>query len=222
MHPNFKKREYFVIPASTWELWWLCGIIILARLVASVVSGPWRTTASHWWEGFHSLFSLFRCLLRRNDEAAATSWSQNKVLPALSSLRWCIPRQQRARGVVCLTDFMGSNRFSRSFVWSQVSLFWSTVVIIGDGWCLVRWSFRALARWFPVCLLQKALLWQALPSSDDGGARTATRLQLALVSVVVATWSSDLIIIFYYFWNSLYYCWWLLIDQCYFAKKKIV
>jgi hypothetical protein len=55
---------------------------------------------------------------------------------------------------------------------------------------LVRWSFRALARRLPVCLLQ-----QALPGSGDGGVKTAARLRLALVCVVVARWSSDLIII---------------------------
>jgi hypothetical protein len=42
---------------------------------------------------------------------------------------------------------------------------------------LVRWSFGALSRRLPVCLLQ-----QALPGSDDGGVRTAACLQLALVS----------------------------------------
>jgi hypothetical protein len=61
---------------------------------------------------------------------------------------------------------------------------------------LVRWSFRALARRLPVCLLQQALLRQALPGSGDGGVRTAARLRLALLSVVVARWSSDLIVIF--------------------------
>jgi hypothetical protein len=34
---------------------------------------------------------------------------------------------------------------------------------------LVRWSFGALARRLPVCLLQQALLRQALPDSGDGG-----------------------------------------------------
>jgi hypothetical protein len=41
---------------------------------------------------------------------------------------------------------------------------------------LVRWSFEALARRLPVCLLQQALLRQALPGSGDGGVRTAARL----------------------------------------------
>jgi hypothetical protein len=61
---------------------------------------------------------------------------------------------------------------------------------------LVRWSFRALARRLLVCLLQQALLQQALPSSGDGGARKAARLQLVLVFVVVARWSIDLFVIF--------------------------
>jgi hypothetical protein len=61
---------------------------------------------------------------------------------------------------------------------------------------LVRWSFGALARRLPVCVLQQALLRQALPGSSDGGVKTAARLRLALVSVVVARWSSNLIIIF--------------------------
>jgi hypothetical protein len=41
---------------------------------------------------------------------------------------------------------------------------------------LVLWSFWALARRLPVCLLQQLLLRQALPGSGDGGARTAARL----------------------------------------------
>jgi hypothetical protein len=59
---------------------------------------------------------------------------------------------------------------------------------------LVRWCLGALARRLPVCLLQQALLRQALPGSGDGGVRTAARLRLALVCVVVARWSSDLIV----------------------------
>jgi hypothetical protein len=54
-------------------------------------------------------------------------------------------------------------------------------------WLLVRWSFGALARRLPICLLQ-----QALPDSGDGGARTAACLRLVLVFVVVARWSNDL------------------------------
>jgi hypothetical protein len=59
---------------------------------------------------------------------------------------------------------------------------------------LVRWSFEALARRLPVCLLQ-----QALPGSGDGGVRTTARLRLALVSIVVVRWSSDLIVFFFTF-----------------------
>jgi hypothetical protein len=68
---------------------------------------------------------------------------------------------------------------------------------------LLRWSFEALARRLLVCLLQQGLLRQALPGSDDGGARMATRLGLMLVFVVVARWSSDLFVIFITF--SLFY-----------------
>ena len=38
---------------------------------------------------------------------------------------------------------------------------------------LVRWSFGTLARRLPVCLLQQALLRQALPDSGERRARTA-------------------------------------------------
>ena len=69
----------------------------------------------------------------------------------------------------------------------------SSLVIVA---ALVCWSFGALARRLPVCLLQQALLRQALPGSGDGGARTAARLRLALVFVVVARWSIDLFVIF--------------------------
>ena len=61
---------------------------------------------------------------------------------------------------------------------------------------LVRWSFVALARRLPVRLLQQALLRQVLPGSGDGGVRTAARLRLVLVFVVVARWSNDLFVIF--------------------------
>ena len=49
------------------------------------------------------------------------------------------------------------------------------------------WSYGALARRLPDCLLQ-----QVVPDSGDGGAMTAERLRLALVLVVVARWSMDL------------------------------
>jgi hypothetical protein len=65
---------------------------------------------------------------------------------------------------------------------------------------LVRWSFGTLARRLPVCLLQQALLRQALPDSGDGGARTAARLRLVLVFVVVARWSEYQFVIFFTFW----------------------
>ena len=56
---------------------------------------------------------------------------------------------------------------------------------------LVRWSYGALARRLPDCLLQ-----QGLPGSGEGGAMTAARLRLASVLVVVARWSTDLDVIF--------------------------
>jgi hypothetical protein len=55
---------------------------------------------------------------------------------------------------------------------------------------LVRWSSVAVARRLPDCLLQ-----QDSPGSDHGGVMAAARLRLALVSVVVARWSSDLDVI---------------------------
>jgi hypothetical protein len=61
---------------------------------------------------------------------------------------------------------------------------------------LVCWSFRALARRLLVCLLEQALLWQALSGSSDGGARKAARLRLVLVFVVVARLSNELFVIF--------------------------
>ena len=53
------------------------------------------------------------------------------------------------------------------------------------------WSYGALARRLPDCLLQ-----QLVPGSGDGGAMTAARLRLASVLVVVARWSTDLDVIF--------------------------
>ena len=56
---------------------------------------------------------------------------------------------------------------------------------------LVRWSYGALARRLPDCLLQ-----QVVPGSGDGGVMTAARLRLAPVLIVVARWSTDLDVIF--------------------------
>ena len=55
---------------------------------------------------------------------------------------------------------------------------------------LVRWSYGALARRLPDCLLQ-----QVVPGSGDGGAMTAARLRLASVLVVIARWSTDMVVI---------------------------
>ena len=53
------------------------------------------------------------------------------------------------------------------------------------------WSYGALARRLPDCLLQ-----QVVPDSGVGGVMTAARLRLASVIVVVARWSTDLDVIF--------------------------
>ena len=47
-----------------------------------------------------------------------------------------------------------------------------------------------------ICLLQQALLRQALPDSGDGGVRTAAGRRLALVFLVIARRSNDLFVIF--------------------------
>jgi hypothetical protein len=69
------------------------------------------------------------------------------------------------------------------------------VVIIGTGGCcsggLILW---ALARQYRVCLFVTTF---ARPV--DRGVRTATRLRLKLVYVVVATWSKTLFVIFIIF-----------------------
>jgi hypothetical protein len=64
---------------------------------------------------------------------------------------------------------------------------------------LVRWSFWFIARGIPVCLLQQALLLQPLLDFSDEGARTAARLWLALVFVVVARCSKNLLVYFIIF-----------------------
>ena len=56
---------------------------------------------------------------------------------------------------------------------------------------LVRWSYGALARRLPDCLLQ-----QVVPDSGEGGVMTAARLRLVSVIVVVARWSTDMDVIF--------------------------
>ena len=56
---------------------------------------------------------------------------------------------------------------------------------------LVCWSYEALARQLPDCLLQ-----QVMPDSGEGGVMTAARLRLASVLVVVTRWSTDLDVFF--------------------------
>ena len=68
---------------------------------------------------------------------------------------------------------------------SNLRYFSSTTVVV-----LGCWSYGALTRRLPDCLLQ-----QVVPDSGDGGAMTAARLRLALVLVVVARWSTDLDVI---------------------------
>ena len=58
---------------------------------------------------------------------------------------------------------------------------------------LLRWSYGVLARW-----LRDYLLEQGLLGSDDGGAKSAARLQLAPMLVVVSRWSTDLDLFFVY------------------------
>ena len=69
---------------------------------------------------------------------------------------------------------------------SDLRYFSSVAVVV-----LGCWSYGALARRLPDCLLQ-----QVVPDSGDGGAMTAARLRLASMFVVVARWSTDLDVIF--------------------------
>jgi hypothetical protein len=120
---------------------------------------------------------------------------------------------------MCPSDLLRSVRFLLSLVWFQVSLFRSTVVIISDGCCcgvLVLWDLSTTTSRLSTTTSSTTT---SFPGFGDGGARTAARLRLALVFVVVARWSSDLFVIFFYFWDSLYCCWWLLIDRWNFRKK---
>jgi hypothetical protein len=51
----------------------------------------------------------------------------------------------------------------------------------------VRWSVETWARLLSVCLLQYDLLRKALFDSNDGRARTATRLRPTLILIVIAS-----------------------------------
>ena len=90
-----------------------------------------------------------------------------------------------------LVDLLGSRRCSSMFVCLRFGTFdlryFSSEVVAVLG-C---WSYGALARRLPDCLLQ-----QVVPGSGDGGAMTAARLRLASVLVVVARWSTNLDVIF--------------------------
>ena len=77
---------------------------------------------------------------------------------------------------------------SRVFGLNPSNLRYSSLAAVA---VLVRWSYGALARRLPDCLLQ-----QVVPDSGDGGAMTAARLRLASVLVVVARWSTILDVIF--------------------------
>ena len=90
-----------------------------------------------------------------------------------------------------LVDLLGFRRCSSTFVCLRFGSFRSTLCFIGAVAVLGRWSYGALARRLPDCLLQKVV-----PGSSDGGAMTAARLRLASVLVVVARWSMNLDVIF--------------------------
>ena len=93
-------------------------------------------------------------------------------------------------------------------------------LIFSDGYCSrALWSFVALAQRLLICLLQQALLWQALFGSGDGGAMAKARL-LVTVYVIVARWSKGLFVISITFY-SLYYYGWLSIDRWTFSQKKL-
>jgi hypothetical protein len=157
----------------------------------------WRTTAFRWWEGFCSLFRLFF-----------------DVFFVEMLKRW-LYLEVRVRSSPPYPRSGGASRVGGGRVESCARRISRDPVGFHVRWCgfrsvssdlrlsslamaaaLVCWSFGALARRLPICLLQQALLQQALPGSGDGGMKTAARLRLALVSVVVARWSSDLIVIF--------------------------
>jgi hypothetical protein len=152
------------------------------RSVPSLVDlGLWRRGGPRPLAGGRvSIICLgfFQCLLRQDGEAAATSWSQNKVLPVLSSFRWCISRRRRAREVVCPMDFTWSGRVFRSLVWFQVSLFRSTVVIIGDGCCssaLVLWGLSTTTSHVSTTISSTTISFARLRwwRGEDGGAPSA-------------------------------------------------
>jgi hypothetical protein len=73
---------------------------------------------------------------------------------------------------------------------------WPTLPFIDTGCCSHAPVLSALARRLFICPLQQDLIQQALPLSNEGGARTATRVWLVVpVLVVIAKWSSDLFVI---------------------------
>jgi hypothetical protein len=92
--------------------------------------------------GYCYYFRLFLVSFR-DGEAAATSKSQNKVLPPYIRSKVVCLMQAEGVGVVCPDGSLGSGWFSYLFVGFQVSLFRSRAVIIGDGCCsngLVFWG----------------------------------------------------------------------------------
>jgi hypothetical protein len=103
------------------------------------------------------------------------------------------PRSGGAYSVVGRCVEVCLRRISLDLIGVPSDLRFSSSVMVS---ALVRWFFGALARRLPVSLLQQALLQQVLPGSAERGARTATRLRLARVLVVVARRSKDLFVIF--------------------------
>jgi hypothetical protein len=168
--------------------------LLPATPVVHSVSGALGGATNHGLSpavGFSFLFSLFPGVF------FGMMWQrlQNKVLPALSLLRWW------TRGVMCSTDLLGFSRFSCSLLWFQAvsfDLWLSSLAIVTVVMCQ---SFGDLARWFPVCVTQQALLRQGFPNSGDGEAKTAAPLRLALVYVIiVARWAQYLFVVFLTFW----------------------
>ena len=155
----------------------------------------WRITTSRWWRVFRPLFSFFGVffeMVRRRlhlevrirfsllypRSGGATSTGGRRV-------ELCVRR--------IFSDLVRFCVRSCGFRSGYSDLRLSSLAMVA---ALLRWSFRVLARRLPVWLLQQALLRQDLPGSSEEGVRTAARLRLASLIVVIARWSKDLFVIF--------------------------
>jgi hypothetical protein len=132
-----------------------------------VVVGPWRHDGSRSLSGGGSRFDVFIGLFRACILLRKVWWWRlsRDGMTVLLAHCW------RSCGGLAWTDLIAFGMCS----------LWSTFLFIDAGCCSLAPVLWTLARRLFICPLQQGLIQQVLPVSNEGGARTATRVWLVLV-----------------------------------------